>query len=351
MPTLPPTIIAILSIFAPLFSYPGFTHGQVLVVGASLTPGRRTVTNILRTMGVQPHRHCQNYQRVLNRARWSSCKAAQTLLTLLVQCFAPHGVLVMGIDATVERRQGDTIAANGMYRDAARSSKQCFVKASGRRWISLMLLAPMPWAGRVWALPLLTVRAPSERYAVERGKRHTKLTDWARHRVLQVRRWLPERAIVLVADRGYAVLVRLDRCARRAHPGTVVTRLRLAAALDEPAPQRLPQQNGRPRLTGKRVPTFQHVLDASTTPWTRVTVARWYSQGPRDIDIVSATCVWYHSGMPVVPIRWVLIRDPQGNVAPQALLGTDIHADPMQGISWFVLRGHLATTFHAVRPH
>ena len=230
MPTLPLTIIASLSVFAPLFSYPVFTHVQVLVVGAILTPGRRTVTNIVRTMGLQHHRHFQNYHRVLNRARWSSCKAAQTLLTLLVQCFAPHGVLVLGLDETLERRQGHKLAAKGIYRDAARSSKQFFVKASGLRWISLMLLAPIPWAGRVWALPVLTVLAPSERYAVERGKRHKQMTNWARQMVLQVRRWLPERAIVLVADSGYAVLVLLDRCARLAHPVTVVTRLRLDAA-------------------------------------------------------------------------------------------------------------------------
>ncbi|PLS79381.1 MAG: hypothetical protein CYG59_13510 [Chloroflexi bacterium] len=177
MLNLPSAIIAILSAFAPLFTQPVFQHVHVLVIGTILTPGRRTVTNALRVLGLQHSIQFQKYHRVLNRATWSSRKVAHTLVRLLVNCFVPEGVLVMGIDETLERRQGNKIAAKGIYRDAARSSKRFFVKASGLRWISLMLLAPIPWAGRVWALPFLTVLAPSERYATERGKRHKKLTD------------------------------------------------------------------------------------------------------------------------------------------------------------------------------
>ena len=273
--TLPATIISTLSAFAPLFSRRVFHHVQVLLVGAILTPGQHTVTNALRIVGLQHYRHFQTYHRVLNRAQWSSRKAAHTLLTLLVHYFAPDGVLVMGIDETLERRRGDKIAAKGIYRDAARFSRNFFVKVSGLRWIRLMLLVPIPWAGRVWALPFLTVLAPSERYARERGKQHKKLTDWARQMVIQVRRWLPERRLVLVADSGYAVLVLLNRCVRLAQPVTVVTRLRLDAALYEPAPPRTPKQHGRPRLKGKRLPTLQALLNDPTTVWSTITVQRW----------------------------------------------------------------------------
>jgi hypothetical protein len=153
MPPLPTEIIRLFSTFAPVVSHRVFRHVQVLVVGAILTPGRWTVTNSLRILGLQHQRHFQTEQRVLNRATWSSRKAAEQLLSLLIHCFASDGVVVLGIDETIERRQGDKIAAKGMYRDAARSSKRFFVKASGLRWISLMLFAPIPWAGRVWALP------------------------------------------------------------------------------------------------------------------------------------------------------------------------------------------------------
>ncbi len=351
MLNLPPSIIAIFGAFAPLFTRRVFRHAQVLLVGTILTPGRRTVTNALRVMGLQHSRRFQNYHRVLNRAHWSSRKAAQVLLDLLVASFARDGVVVLGLDETLERRQGDKIAAKGIYRDAARSSKSFFVKASGLRWISLMLLAPIPWAGRVWALPFLTVLAPSERYAAERGKRHKKLTDWARQMVVQVRRWLPDRPLVVVADSGYAVLVLLHRCTRFARPVTMSTRLRLDAALYAPAPARQAKQKGRPRLKGKRLPTLQHLLDDPATAWAPVMVARWYSQGAREIQLVSGTCVWYHTGMPVVPVRWVLLRDPQGHFAPQALVCTDLDAAPVQIVAWFILRWQLETTFQAVRTH
>ncbi len=279
MLTLPPEIIRVLSVCAPLFSRRVCQHVQVLLVGALLTPGRRTVTNVLPIIGLQHHRHFQNYHRVLNRAQWSRRKAAPMLLTLLVHYFAPAGILVMGIDATLARRRGNKSAAQGIARDAARSSKSCFVKASGLRWISLMFLAPIPWAGRVWALPCLTVLAPSERDALERGTPGTlwvkKLTDWARHMVVQVRRWLPGRAIVLVADSGYAVLALLDRYGRLVEPVRLMTRLGLDAALYEAAAPRKPKQNGRPRLTGKRLPTLQQVGDDAATVWTTLTVPRW----------------------------------------------------------------------------
>ena len=117
--------------------------------------------------------------------------------------------------------------------------------------------------------------SPSERYAAERGKRYKKLTDWARQMVVQVRRWLPDRPLVLVADSGYAVLVLVHRYTQFARPVTMVTRLRLDAALYEPAPVRQATQKGRPRLKGKRLPTLQYLRDDPATQWATVTVPRW----------------------------------------------------------------------------
>lgn len=352
---MPTEIIAVLAHFAPLFSRTTFTAVQVLVLGAILAPGKRTVTSALRVMGLAQEAHFQNYHRVLNRAQWSSLKAAHILLTLLVRTFAPSGWIVIGLDETLERRQGEKIAQKGIYRDAARSSKSFFVKSSGLRWISCMLLAPIPWADRVWALPFLTALAPSERYHQQQDKRHKKLSDWARQMIRQVRRWLPGRNLVFVADSGYAVLELLAACnklnARSAGSVSVVTRLRLDAALYEPAPPRKPGQKGAPRKKGKRLPTLQQVADDPKTVWTKITVPRFYSQGERDIEIVSDTGVWYHSAQPVVPIRWVLIRDPQGKFATQALLCTDLEVTPEQIVAWFVLRWQLETTFQEVRAH
>lgn len=145
-------------------------------------------------------KHFINYHRVLSRAIWSSRAASQILLLQLVQLFAASGTIVVRIDDTIERRRGKRIAAKGIYRDPVRSSHGHFVKASGLRWLSLMLLVEIPWAQRVWALPFFTVLAPSERYSQTQKYRHKCLTDWARQLLRQLRRWLPEREVVVVAD-------------------------------------------------------------------------------------------------------------------------------------------------------
>jgi hypothetical protein len=351
MQTLPPAMIPTIAPFVPLFSRRVWCHAQVLLVGAILAPGIRTVAAVLRVMGLSHLKPFQRYHRVLNRAVWSSLAVSRALLGLLAAAFAPTGPIVLGIDDTLERRWGKKIAAKGVYRDAVRSSKEFFVKCSGLRWVCLMLLVPIPWANRVWALPFLTVLAPSERYHQERGIRHKKLTDWARQMLLLVRRWLPERQLVVVADTSYAVLDLLARCARLPRPIAVVTRLRLDAALYEPAPPRAPGTRGRPRLKGKRLPTLAVQLADPTTVWTTVTVATWYGEGPCTVEIVSETAVWYHSGLPPVPIRWVLVRDPAGEFDPQALLGTDLTANPAQIVEWFVLRWQMEVTQEEVRRH
>src|SRR6516165_10987151 len=236
---LPKRIIQVLRYFEEAFSERVWEWAKVLLIGAILAPGERTVTAILRVMGLNQERQFQNYHRVLNRAKWSSRTLSCTLLRLLILLFVPEDApIVVGIDETIERRRGAKIAAKGIYRDPVRSSKEFFVKTSGLRWISLQLLAPIPWAQRIWALPFLTVLAPSERYHQQRRRRHKTITDWGRQMLLQLRRWLPERTLVVVADRTDAVLDLLARCRRLARPITVVTRLRLDAALYDPAPPR-----------------------------------------------------------------------------------------------------------------
>ena len=349
MPRLPARFAAVILCFAPLFRERSWRHADVLLIGAILAPGRRTVTNVLRIAGLCRERRFTNYHRVLNRAAWSGRAAGCVLLGLLLDAFAQKGPVILGVDDTIERRRGKRIRAKGIYRDPVRSSKGHFVKASGLRWLGLMLLVPIPWAGRVWALPFLTSLAPSERYCREHGRRHKKLTDWARQLALQAKRWLPDRALILVADSGFAALELLATLAR--HGVACVTRLRLDAALYEPAPPRRPGAVGRPRTKGARLPTLAEVLADNGTPWRRVAVPGWYGEGERVVELCSGTAVWRHAGLPVVPIRWVLLRDPHRRFDPQALLCTDLTQDPMRVVRWFVQRWQLEVTFREVRDH
>ncbi len=224
-------------------------------------------------------------------------------------------------------------------------------KRAGCALMCLMLLVPIPWAQRVWALPFLTVLAPSERYHQTRGQRHKTVLDWARQMLLQLRRWPPHRQLVVVADGEFAALKLLAATRQPAVDIALITRLRLDAALYDPAPPRTPHQKGRPRLKGARLPTLRQIAADPATVWTPLVVAGWYGGGERTVEIVSQTAVWYHGGLPPVPLRWVLIRDPEGAFPTQALLCTDQAATPLDLLSWFVRRWRMEVTYEESRAH
>jgi hypothetical protein len=334
--------------FADLFTRPTWSRALLLLAGAILAPGKRTVTALLRILGRDHEPDFPAYHAVLNRAPWSSRAVAGRLLRLLVATFVrPEATIVFGLDDTIERRWGAKIKARGIYRDPVRSSKGHFVKASGLRWLSAQLLVQVPWAGRIMALPFLTLLAPSARFYAGKSRAPKTLVDWARQAALQVHRWLPGRRIVMVADTAFAaieLLAAVRRCV------CVVTRLRLDANLFAPAPPKRPGR-GRPPLKGKRLPKLVELLRDPTTAWQTHTVALWYGRTQRIVEIASATAVWYHAGKPPVPIRWLLVRDPTGELEPQAFLATDLAAAPADILQWFVSRWQVEVTFQETRAH
>jgi hypothetical protein len=342
--------LAWLGPLSPAFGERTWRRALVLAAGALLAQGPRTVASALRAAGLGAAPGFGSYHRVLSRRRWCGRAVARLLLAELLRAFVPPGApVVVALDETLERRWGRRIAARGIYRDAVRSSHGHFVKASGLRWFTLALLAPVPWSSRVWALPFLTALAPSERHARGRGARHKKLTDWARQTLLQLARWLPDRRVVAVADRSYAALELLHAVRKRV---CVVARLRLDARLFDPPPARTPRTIGRPRVVGARQPTLARRIDRLDTPWLRLEVAGWYGGGGRRaVEVASGTAVWHHTGLPAVPVRWVLVRDPQRRSDPQALLCTDLGAEPADVLSWFVRRWSVEVTFAEARRH
>lgn len=334
-----------------LFSTRVWKKAEVLMIGAILATRKRTVSSILEVMGIAHEKNFPNYHRVLSRGVWSNLEASRILLMILVSIFVPSGPIIMGIDDTIERRKGKKIKAKGIYRDPVSSRHSQFVKVSGLRWLAVMLLVEIPWAQRVWALPFLTALAPSERYNQQFKRRHKTLTDWLRQMMLQIRRWLPNRELVMVADSSFAALELLFRVSQHKLPIYMITRLRLDAALYEPAPNRQPRTMGRPALKGKRLPNLEHISVDPNTHWQTVIVNNWYGQGKREVEICSDTAVWYHTAKPVVPIRWVLIRDPKGKFETQAILSTGLTYSPIEILEWFVRRWQVEVTFEEVRAH
>lgn len=350
---LPGAMIAVLRPFAQAFTERTWEWVQILVVGAILAPGRRTVSAILRVMGLRNERQFQRYHRVLNRVHWSGLLISRILLTLLVVTFVAAGVpMVIAADETLERRNGAKIRAKGVFRDAVRSSKKHAVYCFGLRWISMMLLVAVPWSPRVWALPFLTVLAPSQKTNLADGKRHKTSIDWIGQMIRVVRRWCPERTIVLVVDGGLAAIKLGLRCCRMALPVTYVSRLRMDAALfDRPLPQAASKRGPKPKK-GLRQPSLQARVADQNTDWRTVTVA-WYGGTQREVDLATGTALWYTPGQDPLPLRWVLVRDRATTkaFATQAFFATDQDVRALQIVEWFVLRWNEEVTFEEVRAH
>ncbi len=348
---IPEEIVEILRPFARVFSNRIWDTVQFLIIGAILTPGKRTVSAVLRTMGEQDDKNYQRYHRVLNRAKWSGLAASQILLGLLVAAFCAGGVpLIIGVDETIERRKGERIKAKGVFRDAVRSSKKYVVKCFGLRWVSMMLIVPVPWSDRVWALPFMTVLAPSAKTNQKNGMRHKTSVDWIGQMIGVVQRWQPKSFIVLVTDGGLAAIKLGLQCRNFPNPVAYVSRLRLDARLYSwPGPQPKGKRGPQPKK-GQRELSLQQRLNDPHTQWHRITI-RWYGGILKSIDLISGTSLWHTDGFDPLPIRWVLVRDPDGKFQSTAFFCTMLSVSPRQILTWFIMRWSLEVTFQEARSH
>jgi hypothetical protein len=194
------------------------------------------------------------------------------------------------------------------------------------------------------------VLCSSERFYQQRGLRHRTLAQRAWQIIQLVVRWLPNRAVVFVADSSFAVIELLKKVSDL-EGASLITRLRLDAALYDPAPERKRGQKGRPRLKGARRPTLKRVLNDRRRKWTKLEISNWYGEACRQVEVLTDTAIWYHTGLPPVEIRWVLIRDLEGKFDPQALLSTNTDHTPQEILSWFVRRWAMEVTFEEARAH
>jgi hypothetical protein len=347
MPPLSDAIIPVLAPFAPLFSQRVWHHAQVLLLGAMLAPGARTVTTALRVMGLSAERRFTNDHRVLNRAVWSARQGSRMLLGLLLTLLVPPGAtIVLGADDTVERRSGRKIRAKGCDRDAVRSSHTHVIRCFGLKWVSMMLLVPVPWSRRVWAWPFLSALCwPAQKG----GRRRPKTSiDWVRQMMKQVRRWLPGQRLVLVVDGGFAAVSLALACVT--HHVVMVSRLRWDAALDHPPEPQPPGKRGRKPTKGPRQRSLQAWANRSDTPWETVEVD-WYGGQRKTLWVFSHTALWYTPGLPPVDIRSVLVADPEGQLRMEAFFCTDLRATPVEILPWVVMRWSVEVTCEEARAH
>lgn len=348
--SLPVPIENVLVAFMPLFTRPVWHHAQLLMLGAILARGKRTVTSALRAVGLAQEHRFTNYHRIFNRAVWHCWSGAKILLGLLVALLPPGLPLQVIVDETIERRNGNKIKTKGVYRDAVRSSRNKVVHCYGLRWVAMMLLVPVPWSTRPWALPFFTVQAPSRKTCLKLGKPHRSVIDRVCLGLRLIRRWFPTRALVLVGDGAYAVVELILFCRLLPHLVTLVARFRWNAALYDPPPPPVPGKRGRKPQKGKRQPSLQQRLGDPSTVWEKLLV-RWYNGTIREVLAFSGTSLWHTPGKPPVSIRWVVVRDPKGEFEDTPILCTDLDATAQQIIEWFVPRWNIEVTFEELRAH
>lgn len=343
MPTLPNEIMRLLVPFVPLFSDRIWSWIGVLVMGAILAPQHRTISAVLRVMGLSDERQYQNYHRVFNRARWSGVRVSQVLVRLLVgHLVAPDGDLVVVGDETIERRYSTRLGQVGHYRDALLSSGQTNISVKAIRWLCVALVVQVSWAKRAWALPFLTVGAPSPAVSERLGRRHRTVIDRLGQVVRILRYWFPDRRIIMVNDGGLCAH-KLGWQARQA--GVIwVSRPQLNMRLfDVP---RLPTHQ-----RGKRLPNFHQRFSDPTTDWRTVEVM-WYDGQRRAIRCASGVGLWSPDPhLAPLPLRWVLVTDPVAPSHPVGLCCTDLEASPAQIIQWYVARWNIEVTFQETRAH
>lgn len=381
MLTLPAELLEVIVAFQPLFSNPTWNNVQVLLRGALLVRGARTVAACLRAVGLGQEPQFQRFHRVLNRAKWSSFKAAQILLGLLVMIVLPaESPLVIGADDTIERRKGRKIKEIGTYRDSVRSTKKHLVKCFGLKWLSLMLLVWLPWSRRVWALPFLTVLCRAQRkdqpqkvspYRNQRpqaqgkkGKKgpakkfeatgstprhHRTAIDTLMTLIRVVNRWMPARAKVLVVDGGYAA-VKLVMVCQELKNTILVTRLPWDAALHHFPKVRPKGFRGPQALKGKRQRTLKQWAARRDTRWEEIEVD-WYQGQRKKLLVFTRTALWYRPGYDPVAIRYVISRDPEGKLLDEVFACSDLQTPLAQIINWVVMRWSVEVTFEEARAH
>ena len=346
--SLPNEFVIFLDAFRPLFSPSVWRWAQTLVLGAILCQGNRTVASCLRAVGLGNTPDFCRYHNVLRRARWSGLAAAKILFGLLIVVFVPpHAAIVIGADETLERRQGKKIKAKGWYRDAVRSKGKHVVTCLGLEWLCFMLIVPVPWSSRQWALPFWTMLQPSKKANDEAGKRHKTSIDWTIQALKQLRRWEPTRRLILLVDGGFASFDLLEECCRL-HIA-MICRLRIDAKLYDVPPEPIQGKRGPKPTKGALLTSLKTLAKDESQPWEKARLP-WYQDDKKSISYISGVALMHKTKHVPIAVKWVLVRI-EGKKNPHAFFTNNVEIDALDLLKQYMLRWNVEVTFEEARAH
>jgi hypothetical protein len=332
---------------APVFTTPTFERFASLLVAAVLTPGRRTIANLLRTLGGLATGHRSSYQRVLSSARWSGLRLACLLTRFLLRRLLPAGMVTLVGDDTVDGHKGKKVYGKARHRDPVRSSHTYTAWRYGHKWVVLCVLVRFSFATRAWALPVLVDLYRSEEENRWRHRPHRTPAQLLCRLLRLLLLWFPERRFLLVADASYGTHAVARFCRRHQQRLTLISKFHPKANLFAPPPRY--RGLGRPRVKGRRVCKPQEAVE-KTKQRQRLTVG-WYGGGRRRVEIVTGSGHWYKSGHGLVPVRWVFVHDKSGTHRDEYFFSTDPSLPPAALITQYTARWNIETTFEELRAY
>ncbi|MFA7322267.1 MAG: transposase [Dokdonella sp.] len=346
--SLPRTGRPLLLSFAVAFSPRSFQRAMVLLIGAILAMGRRTVTNVLWTARSIAEGHFSSYHRLFSRASWSLWPLGKALSSAVLAWIPEDQPVPVAADDTVAQHRGPKVYGKARHRDAVRSSHSMTVWKWGHKWVVLAIVVQLPFTSRRWALPVLCALYRSKEQNRAEGRRHKTPAQLARQLMAALIRWFPRRKFVFLGDGGFGSheLARFFVRGRHRRHATLVSRFYPDAALYAP-PTR--SRIGRPRVKGRKLPSPRKVV-AQRKKGKRRTVT-WYGGATRRVQLISDVGQWYRIGQGLVPVRWVHVRDLDGTHRYDWVYSTDPTLSPPQIVSFFTGRWPIETTFQEVRHH
>jgi hypothetical protein len=344
---LPKPLRTVFDPLEPAFTRPTYPRFLLLALAAILTLGGRTVANLLRTLGALAPGHPTTYHRIFSRSRWSPWTLARCFTHAVLARFVPTGSIMLAADDTVTEHPGPHVYGKGCHRDPVRSTHSFTAYRWGHKWVVLALLVHFPFATRPWALPLLVALYQPEEDDRAAKRRHKTPPQLLRQMLRVLLRWCPRRTFILTADGNYATHELAELAARYPTRLTFVSKFYPEANLVAPPPPYC--GHWRPRRKGQDLPAPAAVV--RDAPTRQALDVAWYGGGRRRVEVVTDTGLWYKSGRPLVPVRWVFVHDLTGTHRDEYFFTTNPAMSPTAVIETYTGRWNIETTFQEVRSY
>ena len=347
------SFVSLLSEFRCVFTEPSFQIFVYLMTGWVLSHRRRFVTELIWSSGCTRRGHHSRYHRFFSRSVWELDTLARVLAKLLVQVFVPTGIIELAVDDTLCRKRGLTVYGTGMHHDPLISSRAKPLTSWGHDWVVLTLLVRCPfWAPtKVWSLGI-AYRLYRNRQGVTKGKKKTKTEkkhkrdpnhrtrpELAVELISLVASWFPERTLLVSGDSAYG-----GQSVLRKLPANVelISHVHPKGALYEPAPAAMPNQKGRHRKKGRRLPGMAAWANDPNQPWQTLIFDQFGLHATLSVKTIRA--LYYKAGKDRLLVI-VLVRDMLGKRPDQMFYGTCLDWDAKQILAAYAGRWSIEVTF------